>query len=56
MKNLFVSFKCDEGFDNICLSSPSKIIDKDDITSIQEYIEMAYGLQNVTLINWRRME
>ncbi len=60
MKNLFVSFTCQDekgsANGNICLPSPSKIEGKYDIISLQEYIEMAYGLQEVIINNWRRME
>ena len=61
MKNLFVSFTCKDpekglAYCNICIPSPSKIEGSDDIVSLQERIEMAYGFQNVTINNWRRME
>ncbi len=61
MKNLFVSFTYTnlEGncaHSNICLPTPSKIEDRDDIISLQEYIEMCYGLREVVIDNWRRME
>ena len=61
MKNLFVSFECvaedgQHAIGNLSIPTIAKISDENDIIALQEYIEMSYGLQEVTLINWRRME
>lgn len=60
MKNLFVSFWCKENGrnseGNICVPHDVKICNSNDVISLQEYIEMTYGIENVVVNNFRRME
>ncbi len=56
MKNLFVSFWHEGGEGNIVIPSDVKICDHNDVESLQEYIEMAHGLNKVLVKNFRRME
>ncbi len=56
MKNLFVSFNSDKGISNFIIESEVKIESISDIESIEEYIEMRTQFNDITIINFRRME
>lgn len=61
MKNLFASFTCMDSENkpasgNICITSPIKINGTEDIEALQLYIARTYGLTDVVINNWRRME